>query len=33
MKGTKFGNTNYKIFHAFDDKAASARVPMFDLIG
>jgi len=31
MEGAKFGNANNKIFHAFDDKAASAQVPVFDL--
>jgi len=33
VKGTKFGNTNYKIAHACDDKSASARIPVFHLGG
>jgi len=33
MEGTKFGDANYEIVYAFDVKAASARVPTFNLIG
>jgi len=31
VKGTKSGDTNYEIAHAFDDKSASSRIPVFDL--
>jgi len=33
MEGTKFGNANSKVFHAFDENAASARIPVFHLGG
>jgi len=33
MKGTKFGDTKYKIAHAFDDKPTTARNLVFHLGG
>jgi len=33
VKGAKFGDANYEIAHALDDKPTSARIPVFHLGG